>query len=51
MISWISENLGTIVIGAIVLTVVALIACSLRKKRQSKACHCAGGCGSCKGCP
>ena len=47
MLTWLTENLATILIGAAVLTVVSLIIASLiRNKRKGKS-SCGCGCGDC----
>lgn len=46
---WLLDNLGTILITALLIVVVALIVRSLIKNKNS--CSCGGGCGSCSmGC-
>ncbi|MDD4797319.1 MAG: FeoB-associated Cys-rich membrane protein [Eubacteriales bacterium] len=49
MLAFITENLGTIVVSAVLLAVVAAIVTGMVKKRRSgKSATC--GCG-CEGCP
>ena len=52
MLAWFSENMGTIIICAILAAVVALIV--IYKVRQKKkgvsSCGCGCGCGDCPGC-
>ena len=43
MIAWLSANIGTILIGLVVLAVVIAIVCSIRKDKRS------GNCGSLRG--
>lgn len=57
MLTWLSANLGTIVIGLILLIIVVAISVHLvNNLRQGKSScgagcsHCAMGCGSCGGC-
>ena len=50
MFGWILENLGTILIGLLLIGIVAAIVVSLiRKKKRGHSCGC--GCGGCSGCP
>ena len=46
MFAWLAENLGTIVISAVLLAIVAAIVIYLiRQKKQGKSAHCANaGC-------
>ena len=50
MIAWLSANIGTILIGLVVLAVVIAIVCSIRKDKRSGKSSCGGNCGSCGGC-
>lgn len=50
MLTWISENIGTIIICAVLVAIVAAIIVSMVKKKrrgQSMVCNC----GNCKACP
>ncbi len=50
MLTWIAENIATIIISAIILTAVALIIAKMvRDKKNGKTCS-SCGCG-CEGCP
>ncbi len=49
MLQWISANIWTIIICAVLIGVVAAIIISMvRKKKQGRSAVC--GCGNCKGC-
>lgn len=49
MMAWITNNIGTIVICAVLIAIVAAVIISMiRKKRAGKSLVC--GCPSCKGC-
>lgn len=51
MLAFIIDNLGSILIGAVVLTVLVLISVHLVKARKNGgACSCSDGCSSCPGC-
>ncbi|MDR0858886.1 MAG: FeoB-associated Cys-rich membrane protein [Oscillospiraceae bacterium] len=51
MLTFITQNLGTIVISLVLLAVVAGIVVKLvRDKRQGKRLGCDCGCGGCDGC-
>ena len=50
MIAWLSANIGTILIGLVVLAVVIAIVCSIRKDKRSGKSSCGGNCGACGGC-
>lgn len=44
-------GMGTIVVGAVLIIIVALIICSMIKdKRNGKSLQCGGDCSRCKGC-
>jgi len=48
MLTFLSENLGTIIISVVLLAIVAGIVLKMtRDKRKGK---CPGGCGDCSGC-
>lgn len=50
MLTWIAENIGTILICAALIAVVAAIIINMMKKRkQGKSAVC--NCGSCSSCP
>ena len=50
MLTWITSNIGTIIICAVLIAVVtAIIVSMVRKKRAGKSVVCS--CGSCQGCP
>lgn len=50
MFTWLTNNLGTIIICAVLIAIVAAIIISLiKKKKQGKSMVC--NCGSCKSCP
>lgn len=50
MLNWIGANIGTIIICAVLIAIVAAIIIGMiRKKKQGKSVVC--GCGSCAGCP
>lgn len=50
MLQWICENIGTIVVGLVLLAVVILIVrIMMRDKKQGKS-SCGGNCASCGGC-
>ena len=49
MLQWLSENLGTILVCAVLVLVVGLVIRKIiRDKRSGKSCDC--GCGGCDGC-
>ena len=49
MLSFITENLSTIIVGAVVAAVVVLIVLKLRKdKKKGTSCSCGS---ACSGCP
>lgn len=49
MFTWIADNIGTIIICAILIAIVtAIIISMIKKKRAGKSVVC--GCGNCKGC-
>ncbi|MEE1155588.1 MAG: FeoB-associated Cys-rich membrane protein [Acutalibacteraceae bacterium] len=48
MIEWLSANIGTIIVGAIVLAILLLVVCYLLKNRKQGKTSC--GC-NCSGCP
>ena len=47
--NWVAQNLGTILVGAIVLAAVAAVIAYMRKKRKMnpRGGHCGCGCSSC----
>lgn len=47
MLAWITDNLGTLVVGAIVLAVVVAIAVSLINKKRKGQSSCSCGCSGC----
>ena len=48
--TWLAENKGTILVGAVLLVLVISIIRNIhRKKKQRNGCSCSGGCGSCGG--
>ena len=50
MLQWICENIGTIVVGLVLLAVVILIVrIMIRDKKQGKS-SCGGNCASCGAC-
>ena len=50
MLQWIAENIGTIIICAVLLAVVsAIIVSMVKKKKQGRSMVC--NCGGCSGCP
>ena len=55
MLSWLQENIGSIVVGLILLVVVALIVRRLILDKKAGKHICGGSCGSCgggcSGCP
>lgn len=55
MLSWLQENIGSIVVGLILLVVVALIMRRLILDKKAGKHLCGGSCGSCgggcSGCP
>ena len=55
MLSWLQENIGSIVVGLILLVVVALIVRRLILDKKAGKHLCGGSCGSCggscQGCP
>ena len=55
MLSWLQENIGSIVVGLILLVVVALIVRRLILDKKAGKHLCGGSCGSCgggcSGCP
>ena len=51
MFDFIRENLGTIVVGAGVFSVLALIAINQIKNRLTGKSSCSCGCENCTGCP
>jgi hypothetical protein len=53
MLTWLSQNLGTIFVAAIIIVVVALILRKMHsdKKSGKSSCGCdCGSCGMCSGC-
>lgn len=46
---FLTQNIGTIVISAGLIAVVALAIRSLVKEKKKGTCHCGGNCGSCAG--
>ena len=50
MFTWIADNIGTIIVCAVLIAIVSAIIISMvRKKRKGKSMVC--NCGSCSGCP
>lgn len=50
MLTWISQNIGTIIICAVLIAIVAAIIVGMvRKKKQGKSAVC--DCGCCGSCP
>ncbi len=50
MLQWICENIGTIVVGLVLLAVVILVVrIMMRDKKQGKS-SCGGNCASCGAC-
>ena len=50
MFAWITNNIGTIIICAVLIAIVtAIIISMVRKKKQGKSMVCS--CGSCSSCP
>ena len=50
MLTWIANNLGTIIICAVLIAIVtAIIISMVKKKKQGKSMVCS--CGNCKSCP
>ncbi len=48
--TWLVENKGSILVGAVLLVVViSIIRNMYRKKKQGKSCTCGSGCGGCGG--
>ena len=48
--TWLSENIWTIIICAVLIAIVAAIIVNMvKKKKQGKSMVC--GCGNCKSCP
>lgn len=45
--SWIVNNLGTILVSAVLLAVIALICVNLAKKKKKTGTTCSCGCGGC----
>ena len=50
MIAWLSANIGTILIGLVVLDIVIGIVASLRRDKKQGKLSCGGSCGSCSHC-
>lgn len=50
MIAWLSANIGTILIGLVVLAIVIGIVASLRRDKKQGKLSCGGNCGSCSHC-
>lgn len=50
MLSWITDNLATIIVGAVVLAAVTAVLIKLIQDKRSHKSSCACGC-SCKTCP
>ncbi len=50
MIAWFMSNLGSIVVGLILLAIVLAILNSLRKDKKAGKLTCGGNCGACGGC-
>jgi hypothetical protein len=49
--SWLIENLATIIIGLIILGIVAMVVRGIRKDHKAgKSCSCGSSCGGCTGC-
>lgn len=50
MLNWLTQNIGTIIVCAVLLAIVtAIIVSMVKKKKQGKSMVC--NCGSCKSCP
>ena len=47
MLPWLSEHLGTLLIGAVLLLIVGLIVWRLRKNKKSGKSSCGCGCSGC----
>lgn len=47
MLTWLSENLATLVISAVLIAAVVLIVCSMVKKRKQGKSSCGCGCANC----
>ena len=47
MLSWLSENIGTIIVAAVILAVVILIIATSARRRKKKGSTCGCGCESC----
>ncbi len=50
MIAWFSSNMGTIVVGGVILAIVVAIIHSMWKDKKSGKSSCGGNCGACGGC-
>ncbi|MBO7403070.1 MAG: FeoB-associated Cys-rich membrane protein [Lachnospiraceae bacterium] len=47
MMSFLAENIGTVIVAAVLVAVVALAVVSLVKGKKKGSCSCGGSCGSC----
>lgn len=47
MITWLSANLGTILVALVVAAVVAAVICTMRRDKKNGKSSCGGSCSSC----
>ena len=47
MFTWLAENLGTVIICAVLIAIVVLIVCSMVKKKKQGKTSCSCGCANC----
>lgn len=50
MLAWLSQNWGSLLVGAIVLTIVAVIVWRIVRNRRAGKTVCGGDCAHCAGC-
>lgn len=49
--NWIADNIGSVIVAAVLVLIVTRIVISLRRNRkQGKSCSCGGSCAGCGGC-
>lgn len=50
MLTWITANIGTLVVLAVLVAIVGAIIRRLYRNRKNGGCSCGGGCAGCSGC-
>lgn len=49
--TWIADNIGSVIVAAVLVLIVTRIVISLRRNRKrGKGCSCGGSCAECGGC-